>query len=157
MKKLITIVILALLTLNVKAQNLDSLTKKVNDMQLKVDNMSLKTNNIQLNLKKCHKVYEIGTALSISGIVLGGLGSFIYIDANNQLSDLVISNTPPRHAIDIDTQKRLKRNSNIGKCLIIFGSITSLSGTLVIIDSHKYIGLAGTQDGLTIKLNIDEF
>lgn len=68
---------------------------------------------IKLNLYKCHKEFKVGVGLVGAGVGLGILGTAL-----------------------------LKNPSAPGKEIVIIGSVLSLAGSFVIIDSHKFIAKA---------------
>jgi hypothetical protein len=69
---------------------------------------------VKLNLYKCHKEFKVGVGLVGAGIGLGILG----------------------------TAQLLNNPSGSGKEIAIVGSILSLAGSIVIVDSHKFIAKA---------------
>jgi hypothetical protein len=68
---------------------------------------------VKLNLYKCHKEFKVGVGLAGAGIGLGILGTALLSDP-----------------------------SAPGKEIAIIGSVLSLAGSIVIIDSHKFIAKA---------------
>ena len=69
---------------------------------------------VKLNLYKCHQEFKVGVGLVGAGIGLGILG----------------------------TAQLLNNPSGPGKEVAIIGSILSLAGSIVIVDSHKFIAKA---------------
>ena len=69
---------------------------------------------VKLNLYKCHKEFKVGVGLVGAGIGLGILG----------------------------TAQLLNNPSGPGKEIAIIGSVLSLAGSIVIVDSHKFIAKA---------------
>ena len=68
---------------------------------------------VKLNLYKCHKEFKVGVGLVSAGVGLGILGTAL-----------------------------LNNPSAPGKEIAIIGSVLSLAGSIVIIDSHKFIAKA---------------
>ena len=69
---------------------------------------------VKLNLYKCHKEFKVGVGLVGAGIGLGILG----------------------------TAQLLNNPSGPGKEIAIIGSVLSLAGSIVIVDSHKFLAKA---------------
>ena len=69
---------------------------------------------VKLNLYKCHKEFKVGVGLVGAGIGLGILG----------------------------TAQLLNNPSGPGKEIAIIGSVLSLAGSIVIVDSHKFVAKA---------------
>jgi len=81
-------------------------------------------NTIQLNLFKSHEQYRKGTGLLISGFSLSIIGTALLmtgIEGND------------------------KGSTTIGSAFSIIGGIVSMTGVIVQIDSHKYIGRASNR------------
>jgi hypothetical protein len=87
-------------------------------------NMKNDQTEVKLNLYKCHKEFKVGVGLAGAGLGLGILGTAL-----------------------------IKDDSEIGKPVAIIGSVLSLAGSIVIIDSHKFIGRASLTG---IKINIQD-
>lgn len=82
--------------------------------------------------RRCHKEYSTGVVFSILGVL--AMGGGLYYSANP-----IKNNT----------------GSDVNTYLIIAGAASSLIGSLVIIDSHKWIGRAGLVDyGVGVKLKM---
>ena len=82
--------------------------------------------------RRCHKEYSTGVVFSILGVL--AMGGGLYYSSNP------INNNP---------------ESDINSYWIIAGAASSLIGSLVIIDSHKWIGRAGLVDygvGVNLKM-----
>lgn len=100
----------------------------------------------QYYLAKSHKQFKKGTILLISGVLISGIGSGVYLYLNykyqiglNATNSNHSSNTPPSMLFPIISG---------------IGSLISFVGIIVQIDSHKYIGRAslGTSlDGITLN------
>ena len=121
--KLALIFIIGLLTFQSFSQTTDSLM--TNEFKLiKQKILALETNSeiVQSNLSKCHKQWSVGLGLNIVGYGFSGIGTWLLIETN----------TNP-------TQK----DPTVGYAMMAGGGLLSLIGTIVIMDSHKYIGKAG--------------
>ena len=86
--------------------------------QTKLDSIKMEVQQMQFNLSKCHKQYNTGTAFIITGSASSAFGAFV-------------SNS-------IDPTVR-----NTGGGFIIAGGLMLLTGLIIQINSHNYIGKAG--------------
>jgi len=81
--------------------------------------------------RRCHKSYTEGMLVSIVGFIATAGG--VYLNTSSVLTN---------------------NESDLSKYLIIGGAVSSLLGTIIILDSHKWIGRAGMNlngVGLCIK------
>ena len=79
---------------------------------------------VKLNLYKCHQEFKVGVGMLGTGIGLGILGRAIIIN-------------------DIVNMKQDQYHRGIdGKTVAIIGGVLSLAGSIVMIDSHKFIARA---------------
>jgi len=94
------------------------------DMQIEtyISLINKEIESIQTNLFDCHKQYRTGLITSLAGFVIVGS----VIAANNNPS-----------------VKVRESNQTYGKYIMIAGGVCSLIGSIIIIDSHKFIGRAG--------------
>lgn len=90
--------------------------------ELRLTQLETNTQILQTNLDKCHKQWIHGGGLNIAGLGFMGIGSWLLIETS----------TNP-------TQK----NPTVGYAMIGVGAILSTIGTIVMLDSHKYIGKSG--------------
>lgn len=93
-----------------------------------VDTTKMRANQAQValiymrdNLNQAHKQYRTGSSLFYGGLVLTGVGVLIPVSEDEN-----------------GTKDYGTRNFTIG-----IGALFSLIGSIVMIDSHKYIGRAG--------------
>lgn len=103
-------------TMNIlQSQVKDSLT------ELRLTQLETNTQILQSNLAKCHKQWIHGGGLNVAGLGFMGIGTYVLL-----------------------TDKGSASNPNIvGYAMIGSGGILSLIGTIVMLDSHKYIGKSG--------------
>jgi len=91
--------------------------------------------NLQINLEKCHNQYQIGTGFIVGGIVTSLVGGLSTMGGFNNNDNGALS---------------------VGVLLNIAGGISALAGTIIQIDSHKFIGRASISveaTGPSIKVN----
>jgi len=99
------------------------------DMQIEtyISLINKNIENIQTNLFDCHKQFRAGRITTLAGYSLMGYSLFVY-------GNVISTNNNPR-------VKGIKANN--GKYIMIAGGVCSLIGSIIIIDSHKFIGRAG--------------
>lgn len=108
------IIVLLLISLSCHGQTLQELKAQIDVTQGQV-------NQIRLNLDKCHRQYQAGVAITAIAIVL----------------TTVVALTPNE-----DTFEGQKVN-HTKEYVMGAGSVLSLSGMIVIINSHKYLSWNG--------------
>lgn len=90
-------------------------------------------NHINTNLIKCHEQWRDGLGITVFGIGVSTLGVVIINQNYNNY-------TSGSHNIK---PSNYKNNENVGLIITGVGGLTSLIGTIIMLDSHKYIGKAG--------------
>jgi hypothetical protein len=95
------------------AQDLDSLKHKILKMDLAI-------NNIHYNMVRSHKEFQVGTLFIITGAALTTIGTLLIIDEPGDLP-----------------------NNNKNPALLYAGAGMMTIGTVIQINSHKWIGRAG--------------
>jgi len=126
MKKIILIA-LSVLTINFVNAQVDT------TISMRLKKIELNNEVIKSNLKKCHNQWKDGLGVTIFGFGTSIIGSYMSLNANN-----------------------IGDKSNVGIIITSIGGITSLIGTIVMLDSHKYIGRAGLNiesNGLVYRFN----
>jgi len=113
MKK-ITLIILSILTINFVNAQVDT------TINMRLKKVELNNEIIQSNLKKCHNQWRDGLGITVFGLGTSIIGSYMSLNADN-----------------------IGDKSNVGIIIVGVGGITSLIGTIIMLDSHKYIGKAG--------------
>ncbi len=119
---LLTLLTISLFKINAQTDSLKILYENFKKLEYDynktikiVSNNKTIVDDIQLNLSNCHKQYKTGITCSIVGLVLSTVGTILVFD------------TP-----------------EVGVPLIIGGSGLSITGVVITINSHKYIGRAGS-------------
>jgi hypothetical protein len=97
-------------------------SQKFDMLRNELINMKNEQTEVKLNLYKCHKEFKVGVGMVGAGLGLGILGAAL-----------------------------MKDDPGIGKPVVIIGSVLSLAGSVVIIDSHKFIGRASLT-GITVDI-----
>lgn len=97
-------------------------SQKFDMLRNELINMKNEQTELKLNLYKCQKEFKVGVGMVGAGLGLGILGAAL-----------------------------MKDEPGIGKPVVIIGSVLSLAGSVVIIDSHKFIGRASLT-GITINI-----
>lgn len=116
--KLLFVFIIGMMVLPTYSQVIDS-TKTIESRLLELEK---NTEILQSNLTKCHNQWGYGAGVTGAGIGFSGIGTWLLIETN----------TNP-------TQK----DPTVGYAMIAGGGLLQLIGTIVMLDSHKYIGKAG--------------
>lgn len=129
-KKITIAVAILMSSLCVNSQtNNDSLNKRIIILEQNSYFQKKEITNIQLNLERCHFQYKFGLGIVITGGLISIGGSLLF---------------------NKETKTGTPINQGIGVPVIVMGGITSLIGSIIIIDSHKFIGRAGL-NGITIN------
>jgi len=116
MKK-VKLMLVFIFTMNIlQSQVKDSLT------ELRLTQLETNTKILQSNLAKCHKQWIHGGGLNIAGVGFMGIGTWLLVET---------------------TTNPIRKDPTVGYCMIGAGGILSLIGTIVMLDSHKYIGNSG--------------
>jgi len=118
--KLLFVFVIGMMALQSKGQ-VDTLNKS-KSIETRLLELEKNTEILQSNLKKCDAQWSYGVGVNITGLAFSGIGTWLLIETN----------TNP-------TQK----DPTVGYAMIAGGGIISLIGTIVMLDSHKYIGKAG--------------
>ncbi len=125
MMKKIILIVLNIFFINCVNAQIDT------NINMRLKTLELNNEIIQTNLKKCHKQWQNG--LEVTGFGLGAsiVGSYMVFNSNN-IGDA----------------------SKVGQIFIGLGGLTSFIGTIIMLDSHRYIGKAGlsfNSNGLVYK------
>lgn len=122
-KTIIAILFTCFLNININAQSTDTVgvSNRFKSIEKKILELETNTELAQFNLYKCHKQWNDGLGVCIFGLGATTLGTIMITEGeiNNEVS---ITTT----------------------CV---GGLATLIGSIIMIDSHKYIGKAG------LKLN----
>lgn len=108
-----------------------------------IENQTL---TMQNNLNKCHKQWVDGLGINIFGLGVSALGVVIVNQNYNNYSANSGNIKPSNY----------KNNENVGLIITGVGGLAMLVGTIIMIDSHKYIGKAGLgidNNGIVYKFN----
>ena len=119
MKKTILILLTLLNVLIVNSQTDSTINLRLN--RLESNNDLIKT-----NLTKCHKQWTTGLGVVGSGFIVSGFG-------------ILISSTNGVYKSSYNSVS----NPKDGAYIIGAGGLISLIGSIIMIDSHKYIGRTG--------------
>lgn len=118
MKKILFL-ILSLITINLSSQT-DSIRFK--QIETKLSELDKNTQILQSNLDKCHKQWVRGGSLCVFGVVTTGVASGLYIQGIQDKSTETIATS---------------------KLFLGIGGLFTLVGSVIMIDSHKWIGKSG--------------
>lgn len=121
--KLALLLTIGLLSFQSFGQTPDSLiTNEIKLIKQKILALETNTEILQSNLNKCHKQWSLGLGINAAGLGFSGVGTWLLIET---------STNPTR------------KDPTVGYAMIASGGVLSLIGTLVMLESHRYIGEAG--------------
>ncbi len=131
MKKLILLILVCIsMSLNIKAQT----TPIYEEQNEKIKSLQIDISHIQQDLKNFNQQYRVGTQFLIAGVSFSAIGL--------GMSFVPIYNSP-------------EALFKIG--FPIIGGLLCLTGTIIHIDAHKYLGgkasLSVGQDGVSLGVN----
>ena len=120
MKKInfIFVFVIGMIALQSYGQVIDS-TKTI---ESRLSELETNTQILQSNLAKCHKQWIHGGGLNIAGVGFMGIGTWLLIET---------------------TTNPIQKDPTVGYAMIGCGGLLSIIGTIVMLDSHKYIGKSG--------------
>ena len=117
--KLLFVFVIGMMALQYYGQTIDSLNK-FKSIESRLLEVETNTSILQSNLSKCHKQWVDGLGVCVFGVGASVIGGYMSINANYNGD-----------------------KSNVGLIITGVGGLTSLIGTIVMLDSHKYIGKSG--------------
>lgn len=118
--KLLFVFVIGMIALQSKAQ-IDTLNK-FKSIETRLLELEKNTEILQSNLTKCHKQWSFGIGVTSAGLGFSGIGTWLIIET---------------------TTNPTQKDPTVGYAMIAGGGILQIIGTLVMLDSHKYIGKAG--------------
>lgn len=116
--KLLFVFVIGMMALPTYSQVIDS-TKTIESRLLELEK---NTEILQSNLNKCHNQWGYGAGVTITGFGFSGIGTWLLIESDKYSTS---------------------NDQTVGYAMIAGGGLISLIGTIVMLDSHKYIGKAG--------------
>lgn len=120
MKKILLFaMLLAFTSVFPQQTKIDSLNRALDEQTKRVNAINSRINDIQINLTKSHKQYIEGLGWCLVGFIGTTLSGIYYNSSGSE--------------------------PFAGGLMIGFSSILTITGTVMVIDSHRHIGLAGNQ------------